>query len=40
MDTRQPYISSRRVSLAASVIICLSIVVGSAAAIAAIVPLS
>ncbi len=40
MDTRQPYVSSRRVSLAASLLICLSILAGSAAAIAAIVPLS
>jgi hypothetical protein len=40
MDTRQPYVYSRRISVAASLIICLSIVAGSAVAIAAIVPLS
>ena len=40
MQMRQPYTCSRRVSVAASLLVCLSIIVGSAAALAAIVPLT
>lgn len=39
MKSRQPYVYTRRLSVAAPLLICLSILAGSAAALAAIVPL-
>jgi hypothetical protein len=40
MDLRQPYACPRRASAAASLMILVSIIVGSAAALATLVPLS
>ncbi len=40
MDTRLTFASSRRASAAASLMVHVSIIIGSAAALAALVPLS